>query len=157
MNEVGLMLVDFAVLRDSVYVPTVARTEAGFYRTIEPVAVVKLSDSQGLMNVLKAMLHKGNPVIPTPKPAGRATSVILKYSPIKSLSKFDKEASYWQVYEKEGIYEFGPLKRRADRGWEEDPERIRKMPPGTTLDDLVDQVVKSVQASSSGGAFQAYK
>lgn len=142
------MLLDFAVLRDSVYVPTLAKTEAGFYQEIEPVVVVKLSDGQELKNVLKAMLLKGNPVIPTPKPTGRATSPMLKYSPIKSLSKFDKEASYWQIYEKGGIYEFGPLKRRTDRGWEEDPDRMRKMPPESTVDDVVDQVVKCVQASS---------
>jgi hypothetical protein len=142
------MLLDFAVLDDTVYVPTVAKTEAGFYQTIEPVTAVSLSDGQGLTNILKTMLLKGNPIIPTPKAAGRATSPILKYAPIKSLSKFDKQASYWQIYERGGVYEFGPLKRRADRGWEEDPERIRKMPPGSTLDNVVEQVVKSVQASS---------
>lgn len=139
---------DFTVFRDIVYVPTVVETEAGFYQTIEPVAVVRLSDGQELMNVLKAMLLKGNPIIPTPKPAGRATSPILKYSPVKSLSKFDKEAAYWHIYEKEGIYKFGPLKRRSDRGWEEDPEKMRKMPPESSLDEVVDQVVKSVQASA---------
>lgn len=142
------MLVDFAVLRDSVYVPTVAKTEAGFYRIMEPVAVVKLSDAQGLKDVLKAMLLKGNPIIPTPKLVRRATSPILKYAPIKSLSKFDKEAAYWHISEKEGIYEFGPLKKRADRGWEEDSSRMRKMPPDSALDDVVNQVVQSVQASS---------
>lgn len=134
--------------------PTVAKTEAGFYQTIEPVAVVKLSDDQGLINVLKAMLLKGNPIIPTPKPAGLATSPILKYAPIKSLSKFDKEAAYWHIYEKDGIYEFGPLKRRTDRGWEEDPERMRKMPPDSTVDHVVNEVVKSVQASSTQGGPQ---
>jgi hypothetical protein len=143
------MLLNFAVLGDTVYVPTVAKTEAGFYQTIEPVAVVKLSDAQGLINVLKAMLLKGNPIIPTPKPVGRATSPILKYAPIKSLSKFDKEAAYWQISEKEGIYEFGPLKKRTDRGWEEDSKKIRKVPPDRTLDDVVNQVVKLVQASST--------
>ncbi len=120
------MLLDFAVLRDSVYVPTVAKTEAGFYQSIEPVVVVKLSDSQGLIDILKTMLLKGNPIISTPKRAGRATSPILKYSPIKSLSKFDKEAVYWQIYKRGGSYEFGPLKKRIDKGWEEDPEKMRK-------------------------------
>ena len=107
---------DFAVLKDSVYVPTVAKTEAGFYQAIEPVAVVKLSDSQGLTKVLKAMLLKGNPIIPTPKPAGRATSPILKYSPIKSLPKFDKEAAYWKIYEKGGVTETGPLEKTGSDG-----------------------------------------
>jgi hypothetical protein len=143
------MLLDFAVLRDSVYVPTVAKTEAGFYQIIEPVAVVKLSDAQGLINVFKAMLLKGNPIISTPKLGGHATSPILKYAPIKSLSKFDKEAAYWQISKKEGIYEFGPLKKRIDRGWEEDPTRMHKMPPDSTLDDVVTQVVKLVQAAST--------
>ena len=143
------MLLDFAVLRDNVYVPTIAKTEAGFYQTIEPVAVVKLSDSPALIDALKAMLLKGNPIIPTPKPAGRATSPILRYSPIKSSSKFDREASYWHIYEKDGVYEFGPLKRRPDRGWEEDPDRMQRMPPDSTVDDVVNQVVKSVQASSN--------
>lgn len=145
------MLIDFAVLRGRVYVPTVAKTEAGFYQTIEPVAVVELSDRQALIDVLKAMLLKGNPIIPTPRPPGRATSPILKYSPIKSLSKFDKEAVYWQIYEKGGVYEFGPLKRRADRGWEEDPDKIQKVPLDSTLDEVLSQVVRSVQMSSALG------
>lgn len=143
------MLLHFSILKRVVYIPTVAKTEAGFYEDIEPVAVIELSDTNTLRSVLEQRLIEGNPIIPTPKAAGRATSPILKYSPIKSLSKFDKEAAYWRIYEKGGIYEFGPLKRRIDRGWEEDPEKMRKMSSESTLDDVVDQVVKSVQASST--------
>jgi hypothetical protein len=141
------MLLNFSILRGTAYIPTLAKTEAGFYQDIEPVAVAQLTDSDLLKSVLKQRLLEGNPIIPTPKPAGRVTSLMMKYSPIKSLSKFDKEAEYWRINEKGGAYEFGPLKRRADKGWEEDPQKLRKVPLRSTLDEVVEQVVKSVQAS----------
>jgi hypothetical protein len=139
------MLQEFMVRRGTVYIPTLAETTAGFYRAIEPVATAELCDAAGLKKVLKEMLLRGNPRIPTTQVKGKP--VVLKYFPVKSWSQFEKEAAYWTISEKAGIYEFGPWKRREDRGWEEDSTKLRRMPPNSTLDEVVDEVVKSVQVS----------
>jgi len=141
------MLLDFVVRKGVVYVPTLAKTEAGFYRTVEPVAVVELSDTQALKSALKGKLLEGNPLIPTPEPGTQRTFVLLKYSAVKSLSRFDKDAAYWTISEENGVYEFGPLKRRKDRGWEEDSKAMTQLPPGSSVDDVTDAVVESVQSS----------
>ena len=140
------MLQELMVRRGVVYVPTLAETAAGFYRMIEPVATAELPNTDELKRILKEVIRRGNPKIPTTQVKGKP--VVLKYSPVKSWSQFEKEAAYWTISEKEGIYQFGPWKRRADRGWEEDSTKLRKLLPGTTLDEVVDEVVKSVQASS---------
>lgn len=141
------MLLDFVVRKGVVYVPTTARTEAGFYRITEPVVVVKLSDTQALKRAFREKLLEGNPLIPTPEPETQRTFVLLKYSDVKSLSKFDTDAAYWTISEENGLYGFGPLKKRKDRGWEEDPKAMTRLPAGSGIDTVTDAVVQSVQSA----------
>lgn len=132
--------------KGSVYLPTVARTEAGFYMNIEPVRVVPVSDSEAFENAVKEMMAKGNPAIPTPARASYPKPVVLKYAQVKSWSAFERDSFNWAI-EKNGIYQIKPGRRRPDRGWEDDPEKIEALPEGTTPEEVAKRVVALVQSN----------
>lgn len=131
-----------------VYVPTVAQTEAGFYMDIEPVRVIPANDFKALQSAIVEAICKGNPVVPTPTRAAFPKPVLLNYAKVKSWSAFEKNALVWTIDEKAGNYQIKPGRRRTDRGWEDDPERLEPLPPGTTLDTAAQRLASLVQLAA---------
>jgi hypothetical protein len=132
----------------TVYVPTVAQTEAGFYMDIEPVMAVMATDSTALQSAIKEAMSRGNPITTTPTRAAFPQPVVLKYAKVKSWSTFEKGTLYWKIVEKDGNYQIKPGRRRTDRGWEDDPERLEPLPPGTTPDTAAQRLVSLVQLAA---------
>lgn len=132
------------------YIPTSAKTEAGFYLEIEPVEMAKIEDSANFREALKAALSRGNPIVATPKREDYGKPPVMKYAKVKSWAQMERESSFWGITENNGNYEFGPYRKRADRGWEEDPSRITKLPPKLTVDEVAEEIVKSIQLSTAG-------
>lgn len=128
-----------------VYVPTVAQTEAGFYMDIEPVKVISATDSKALQSAIVEAMSKSNPVVPTPTRAAFPKPVLLDYAKVKSWSAFEKNTLVWTIDEKAGNYQIKPGRRRTDRGWEDDPERLELLSPGTTLDTAAQRLASLVQ------------
>ena len=56
----------FYLRRGTAFVPTMARTEAGYWMGVEPVDVQKVETVEALQEVLLAAILRGNPVVPTP-------------------------------------------------------------------------------------------
>ena len=86
-----------------VYVPTLARTTAGFHLVVGPVAVVPVSQAAELHEVFREKIAKGNPAVPTPArndPGDEA--VMLKPAGVKSWSAFERGAMTWSIGEKDG-------------------------------------------------------
>jgi hypothetical protein len=93
------------ILKDGiVYLPTAAKTEAGFYMDCEPVALVPVTNTDALRKALKDAMHRGNPIVPTPKRNAFPPPVLPKYAGLKSWSKFMQGASEWTIAERNGIY-----------------------------------------------------
>jgi hypothetical protein len=69
--------------RGKVFVPTFGRVPGGPYRDIEPVAVVGVSDTEGLRRAFRETIARGNPPIgPYPRP--NPPPVVVKYAGVKS-------------------------------------------------------------------------
>jgi hypothetical protein len=133
------------------YIPTSAKTEAGFYLDIEPVEVAEVSDTARFTEAVKAALSRGNPTVATPSREDYGKPPLVKYAKVKSWSQLERGSSFWGISEKSGRYEFGPYKRRADRGWEEDPGRVVTLPPALTINEVIRQIVEVVQLSVRTG------
>ena len=142
------MVGEIYLRKDTAYLPTLGKTEAGFYSGIEPVAVVPIRDADAFVAAIKETITRGNPAIPTPKRDAWPEPVILKYAKVKSWSAFEKEALYWGIEEKGGTYQIEPGKRHPEGGWEDDRERIETLPNGTTVDDFAKRVVALVQSKA---------
>lgn len=137
----------FFVRRDVAYIPTCARTEAGFYFDIEPIEIARISNTDEFRKAIKAALSRGNPTVPTPRREDYGKTPILKYAKVKSWPQMERESSFWGITENNGSYEFGPYRRRSDKGWEEDTSRIVKIPSFAAMDGIVEQIVSEVQRS----------
>ena len=139
------MLWQLYLKKGTAYVPTVAETEAGFYIDIEPVRVVMAADSEALQIAIKEALTMRNPVTRTPTRAAFPKPVVLKYAKASSWSAFEKDAQYWKIIEKDGNYEIRPGRRRAGKGWEDDPERVEILRPGTALETVANRLASLVR------------
>ena len=60
------MYCSFYLNRGLAFVPTMARTEAGYWLAAEPVVVQRVENVETLQNLLLDALARGNPTVPTP-------------------------------------------------------------------------------------------
>ena len=138
-NDEPSMLWNLYIRNGIVYVPTVAKTEAGFYMDIDPVRTVPVVESDRLQAAVAAAISDGNPAIPTPSYGAFPKPVILKHAAVRSWAAFERSATYWRISEKEGRYCIGPGRRAADRGWE-GPVHEELLPAGTTVNTVAQRV-----------------
>src|SRR6185295_844735 len=138
------MLCHLYLRKGTVYVPTVAQTEAGFYLDIEPVRVVPISDFNKVRGAILDAIDEGNPTVFTPPVDNFPKEVVLKYATVKSWAAFERDAFVWTIDQKDGKYQIKPGRRRPDRGWEDDPEKIESMPSGTTPQELAKRAAELV-------------
>jgi hypothetical protein len=110
------MLWQIYLKNGTAYVPTVAETEAGFYVDVDPVKVIPALDSEALQRAIKETIARGNPRIPTPRPAAFLKSAVLKYANVNSWSEFEKDASCWKIVENGGKYRIVARARGACSG-----------------------------------------
>jgi|SRR5450756_683643 len=129
------------------FIPTVAQTDAGFFLDVDPVGVVSTTDTEALQHAVKQAIGRGNPKVPTPTRAAFPKPVVLKYTKVKSWPAFERDCLYWTIVEKDGVYHVIQGRKRLDRGWEDDPERIEALPPGADIDEVAQRVTSSVQTA----------
>ena len=131
-----------------VYVPTVSKTEAGFYMDGEPVSVVAASDLDSLRRALRDAMERGNPIVSTPPRTAFPRPVLLKYSGVKSWSAFARGASQWSINAKGGKYQIVGYRTHRDGYWEEDPDQKTDLPPGATRDEVVERMMTILQGAA---------
>jgi hypothetical protein len=135
------------LFKKQAFIPTMARTKAGFYMGIEPVEVVDARDPDALEQAMIRVVKRGNPSVPTP-PGGAKfpKSVLLKYAKIKSISTFDKLAKSWGLSKRQGAYLIVPdrLRKDAEGGKEEDMERGEAIPADVYLETVVRHLISRV-------------
>jgi hypothetical protein len=143
MVEDGSWLI--SLFKEQVFIPTMARTKAGFYMGIEPVEVVDVRDPAALEQAIIRIVKRGNPSVPTP-PGGAKfpKSVLLKYAKVKSISSFDKLAKSWNLSKRDGAYLIVPYRPRKDTGQEEDTERGEAIPINVSLETVVRRLISRV-------------
>jgi hypothetical protein len=129
------------IFKEQVFVPTTARTKAGFYMGIEPVEIVDARDHAAAEHALMQAISRGNPSIPTPVRATFPKNPLLKYANVKSDSSFDRQTKSWQLSKRDGAYFIVPYRLRRDRGKVEDTERGEAMPTDLPLLTVVRRLV----------------
>jgi hypothetical protein len=141
------MLCRFYLRRGVVYIPTLGKIDKGFYRSIEPVAVVPMSNTGALRRALLDTIERGNPTIPRLKQGQRHERVTLKYAGVKNWSAFERGTSCWAMEEDAGIFRI-VAHRKAEQGWEEDEDRSETFPQGTSAIEVVDRMIEILLAES---------
>lgn len=110
----------FYVRRGFAYVPTVAKTDAGFFVDVPPVSVVALSDRQTLIGVLERAISSGNVSIRTPRrDQYPSVPAVAAAAGLKSWSTFEKGSRCFAIYKTAAGYEIPLLKMADTGGWKE--------------------------------------
>ena len=74
-----------AYLRNAVvYVPTVVKLQTGAYMDVDPVAVVPVTNTDGLRHALLDAIARKNAIVPPPPKDDWPPPVLLKYAGVKS-------------------------------------------------------------------------
>jgi len=147
------MLLSCTLKDGIVYLPTVAKTEAGFYMDREPVAVVPAEHTDGLRLALRNLVARGNAIIPTPKRNAYPPPVLPKYAGVKTWAAFMRGASEWKIAEKNGNYEIVPYRKDPKGGasWVEDRDHKITFSPGTTVEDVIGRMIAVLQDAARKG------
>jgi hypothetical protein len=135
-------------LKDGIaYVPTVVKTEAGFYMQAEPVAVIPAGHTAALRHALHAVMAKGNEIVPTPKRNAYPAPVLPKYAGANNWSVFKKGSSEWSIREENANYQIIPYRNdpHGSETWIEDNARKIKFSPGTTREQVIDRMIGILQ------------
>jgi hypothetical protein len=69
--------------KGTVYLTTMGKMDKGFYRGVEPVAVVSVIDTKALREALAATVVRGNPRVPVLRRNEYPPPVLLKYAGVK--------------------------------------------------------------------------
>jgi len=135
-----------------VYVPTMGKMDKGFYRAIEPVAVVSASNGEALQQALKTVIARGNPQVPMLRRSEWSAPVTLKYAGVKTWSAFERGMQPWSIEEEADRLQIVGKEKRADGTWKNDPEQTVTFPAGTAIDDVIERMIAIVQAAARRSA-----
>jgi hypothetical protein len=142
------MLCDLSLRKGVVYVPTMGKMDKGFYRGIDPVAVVPASNAGALRHALADTIARGNPQVPILRRREIPPPVVLKYAGVKSWSVFERGLRLWSITEREGKFQIAEQKKQLDRMWRDDPDQLVNFPPGASVDEVVDRMVAILQGAA---------
>jgi hypothetical protein len=132
-----------------VYIPTMGKMDEGFYRAVEPVAVVSASDIDGTRRALQTAIVRGNPAVPILRRSEIPPPLLPKYAGVKSWSAFERGMMFWTIKEKNGAFQIAGQSKRADRGWRTDPERTIDFPPASTMEVVIDRMITIMQEETA--------
>jgi hypothetical protein len=130
-----------------VYVPTVGNRR-GVYTVIEPVAVVPVSNTEGLRAAFRDAIARKNIDVPPVK--GKWPPPILpKYAGVKTSAAFDRGASTWNIRDDDEKYKIVGYWRHPDGYRVEDHAQTIEFSPGTSIDIVIDRMIAILQEAAT--------
>jgi hypothetical protein len=127
----------FYLRKGTAFVPTHAKTQAGYWLAVEPVDVRKVESPEALQSILLAAIRQGNPVVSKPTRDNFPRPVMERYCGLKSLSAFERTATHWAISQHDGqfhIYEWRRSERQRGREKADETEVI--LPGGTPIETV---------------------
>lgn len=131
-----------------VYLPTIGKMDKGFYRGVEPVAVVPASNTEALRCALAETIARGNPKVPMLRRSEWGPPILLKHAGVKSWSAFEHGMSLWDIKEDALGFRIESNSKHPNGMWQEDPERTIKFAPETSVDSVVERMIAIIQAGA---------
>jgi hypothetical protein len=122
--------------------------EKGFYRGVEPVALVSVTNTESLRQALLATIARGNPTVPRLRRSEYPPPVLLKYAGVKTWSAFDRDASLWTISEAGGHFVIIPYKKRPTGESVQDQDDKIEFPPGSSADVVIERIISILQQTA---------
>jgi len=131
-----------------VYIPTMGKIDRGFYRGVEPVGVVAVSNTEALRETIAAAIARGNPSVPFLSRRDWPPPVVLKYAAVRSWSAFERGMMLWSIEKKDGSFQIARQRKQIDGMWKDDPEHIVSCPSNALINEVVALIVTILQEAT---------
>ena len=133
------MYCSFYLRKGVAFVPTMARTEAGYWLGVEPVDVQAVKAVDELQKLLLTAVSRGNPRVKTPSRPDFPRPVMERYCGLKSLSAFERTAACWSISSEGDEYRICEWVRssRYRGAREEVRDREIRLPSHVSLEEVV--------------------
>jgi hypothetical protein len=141
---------DIYLRNGTIYIPTMGKMDKGFYRAVEPVAVVPISHTDALRQALEAAITRGNPPVPVLKRSEWPPPILLKYAGVKSWSVFERGMQLWDLNKKDGIYQIASNTKQPNGMWKDDPAQTITFPSQASADNVIDHMIAILQDATRG-------
>jgi hypothetical protein len=139
------MHLDISLRKATVYIPTMGKMDRGFYRGVEPVDVVAVSNTEALREAIAGAIARGNPPVPMLRRGDWPPPVVLRYAGVRSWPAFERGMTLWSIEEKDGSFRIIPQRKHPDGMWKGDPDRTISFPSNAALDEVVARMVGILQ------------
>jgi hypothetical protein len=136
---------DVYLRKGILYLPTMGKMEEGFYRGVEPVAVVPISNMTEVRGALQTMFSRGNPIVPMLRRREIPPPVLLKYAGIKRWSEFERGMKFWNIKDTDGVFQILVEAKQPEGFWKPDLKQTITFPAGTEPDDVIDRMMAILQ------------
>jgi hypothetical protein len=143
------MYCHFHLRNGIVYIPTMAKMDKGFYRGVEPVAVVSVSNTDALRQAIVETIARGNPDAPMLRRREWPAPVVLKYAGVRSWSAFERGAQFWTIEGRNGRFQIAGQRQQPDGMWNDDPDRTITLPVGTPIDEVAQRMISILQKEAT--------
>ncbi|MFZ0423219.1 MAG: hypothetical protein WAL80_10120 [Xanthobacteraceae bacterium] len=130
------------------YLPTMGKMAEGFYRGVEPVAVVSASGIDAVRQALEATISRGNPIVPMLRRSEWKPPVLLKYAGVRSWSAFERGMLFWTIKDNNASFRIAGQRKTSNGMWNDDPEQMVIFPPEATTDDMIERMVAILQKAA---------
>lgn len=131
-----------------IFVPTVSKTDAGFFMETSPVTVIEARDASGTIRAIEAAIVAGNPATVAPRRADFPQPVVLQYAKVASWAAFEKSAVCWSIRLKESRYQVCPMRKSASKGWEDEPTRVETYATPQAAAQRVSELIAQISPAS---------
>ena len=130
-----------------VIVPTVAKTEAGYWLSIEPVECASWNDLQAVIGAVRKAISRAGQVIPTPSRQNFPKPVVLPYSNAKTINEFERKYDMVSLSQSSlGNYSIERYRKAPEgTGGVFDPDASTTYPLGTSLEEVISSLSSSIQ------------
>lgn len=118
------------------YLPTCARTDAGYHLDIDPVEVASILDTDAFVAALARGIGRGNPEVRTPDRDSFPPPAVLKHTRAASWSSFEETASVWLIEDRNNQLRLVPSRRAPDGGWTSEYSRTHVLPRGASIETI---------------------
>jgi hypothetical protein len=137
---------DCYLRRGTVFLPTVGQVNKIVFFSVEPVAVVPVSNTGGLRTALQDTIRRGNPAVEYDR---SAPPVLCKYAGVKSWNTFARNASLWVMDDTNGVLRIEPNSRDSHGAFTPNKDATETLPAGSTVDDLIDRMIAILQEAAA--------
>jgi hypothetical protein len=127
----------------TVVVPTVAKTEAGYWLDVEPVECASLADPSPFVTAVREAMARSGKVVPTPSSQNFPKPVVHSHAKVRSMREFERKYDQISlVRDPDGSFSIEQYTQApGGSGRVVDCGKSALYPSGTSLDHILEELL----------------